>query len=180
MQHDKVALRYARAAFEALSDSEERQKAAEDLRGLGEMLEANVELRLALTSAIFSEENRWAVVQGIGEKAQFGQGTLKVLRVLNQAKRLGAAGVVGEKLRTLGLQGEGILPIRVQSATELSSDEQSAVEKRFTDLLGKKVQADYVVAPVVMGGLRVDAEGRTYQGTVAGWLEGFEEKLVGG
>jgi len=70
--------------------------------------------------------------------------------------------------------------LKVKTAEELDDSHKSKIEQRFGKILGKKVEARYEIDPSLIGGLRVDAGGRTYDGSVDGWLTSFEERLVGG
>jgi len=78
------------------------------------------------------------------------------------------------------LESGNVVSLSVETATSLETDEKKKIEDRFTKILGKKVEASYKVDPALLGGLRVTAAGRTYDGSLTGWLSSFEESLITG
>jgi F0F1-type ATP synthase delta subunit len=62
----------------------------------------------------------------------------------------------------------------------LSNEEKKVLEGRFAKVLNSPVSASYLVTPALVGGLKVTANGKTYDGTLSGWLNQVEEVLVGG
>ena len=66
------------------------------------------------------------------------------------------------------------------SRDELGSAQQKKIEERFEKFFGKPVEADFEVNPSLYGGVRVTAEGTTYDGTLATRLARMKETLVGG
>jgi F0F1-type ATP synthase delta subunit len=70
--------------------------------------------------------------------------------------------------------------VDVASSHGLSADEKKSIETRFSKILGNPVEATYLVDPKLVGGVKVTAAGKTYDGTISGWLGQFEEILVGG
>lgn len=78
------------------------------------------------------------------------------------------------------LETANVIAVQVESATDMNADQKAKVERRFQSLLGKGVEASYRIDPKLIGGVRVTANGKTYDGSIAGWLSSFEEQLVQG
>jgi len=78
------------------------------------------------------------------------------------------------------LDSANVVSLKVETATSLEADEKKQIEDKFTKILGKRVEANYQVDPALIGGLRVTAAGRTYDGSLTGWLNSFEESLISG
>lgn len=179
-RQDKAAFRYAKAAFDYLDSGKKAKSLAEELRALAGVIRANEQLTQVLESEAFSSEQRRPILEDLAKKLKLSADALKVALVISGARRLGALGAIAQKLHELVLVSEDIVPLAVQSPTELSEAEKEKVEKRFASLLGKKVEATYEVDASLLGGLRVSAAGRSYNGTLAGWLSAFQESLVEG
>jgi len=180
VRHDKVAHRYAKAAYDFVGSGAKARELGKHLKAFADVVAASPELSRVLTPDLFSEDQRRPVVEEIAKKLDIKGDTLKILLVISSAKRIGSLEGIAHRLHEIVLEADGVLPIWVESAAKLGAEEAAAVEKKFTNLLGKKVEATYVVDPNVVGGLRVTAGGRSFNGTISGWLGQFQERLVGG
>ena len=184
----KVAARYAKAIVETYlkgagsnsADASNVKKIGEELERFASTIESNEELKTVLLTDLFSAPEREAIVEDIAAKLGLSTETKKILKVVSESKRLKATRSIAERLHLLLLDSAGIVPIQVLSAGELNGEERKKVETKFKKVFGKEVEASYEVEPSLMGGLRVTAVGKTYDGSVSGWLEIIEEKLVGG
>lgn len=177
---NKVASSYARALHAVTGTTEASQEVAGELAQFAHWLDESSELRMVCGSVRFTPEQRLAVVKDLAEKAKFGDVTKKALSVLTESNRLLAAGAVAEKLRLIALEDADVAPMQVESAEELGDDERKTLVKRFEKVLGKKVEARFTVEPSLLGGVRVVAEGRTYDGSLKGQLSQLGERLAGG
>lgn len=177
---DKVAARYAKAFSELSVKPAEKKKLAEELSAVAGLMEGHSDLAFALTSELFSHEERRAVLKDLEGRLGLSETASRALSLLSEAKRLRALSAISAGLKELLLRGEGIVPLRVESRDELSAPERKQVEKVFQQYFGKEVEASYAVDPRLLGGVRVTAEGRTFDGTLATGLSVMKENLVGG
>lgn len=180
VRHDKVAHRYAKAIFEHVGSSDTARTMGKELAKFADTLTGSPELSRVLCSDVFSDAQRRPVVEDLAKKLGVGAEGLRILLVISTAKRLSSLAGIVDRLHELVLQSEDVVPLSVESANQLAADEKEKIEKRFSGLLGKKVEATYVVDASVLGGLRVTAAGRSYNGTLSSWLGAFQERLVGG
>ena len=63
------------------------------------------------------------------------------------------------------------------SAVKLSGEQMSALQKKLEQLTGKQIRLTQITDASVLGGLRVELEGRQLDGTVKGRLSGISRKL---
>ena len=180
MANDKVASQYAKAFLEFLKDAEKARSAARELLSFSETVQSHPELKLALTTSLFSEKERRDVLGDVVKRLGLSQTALQLLCVLSDAKRLKWTEGVAKRLNILLLNSLNVVPLDVISSAELGEDEKKKVETKFHQVLGKKVEASYSVDPHLMGGLKVTASGRTFDGSLSGWLNNIEESLMGG
>ncbi|MFM8270435.1 MAG: ATP synthase F1 subunit delta [Pseudomonadota bacterium] len=177
---DKATLRYAKAAFDFLADSKKSKDVSHELKAFSKVLSENEELRLALTNEAFSTEDRVWVVKDVAQKLGLSENALRILAILSENRRILLCDSVAERLHQMALEAADVAALEVESAAELKADERKKVEDQFKKILGKEVEASYSLNPNLMGGLRVTAAGRTYDGSLSGWLETMEENLMGG
>lgn len=180
MAQDKVSQRYAKAIFDHLKDTEKIRKVANELSEFAVMIEDHAELTLVLTSDVYSEEIRKNIVEDLATKTKLSEDAKKALLILSSAKRLDHLKGVSEKLQQILLESANVTALNIESATTLEAEEKKKIEEKFKTILGKKVEANYKVDPNLIGGLRVTAAGRTYDGSLTGWLNSFEENLISG
>jgi F-type H+-transporting ATPase subunit delta len=180
----KVSSRYARAIFDQYADGTKGaakvKKIGEELLHFAKMIESNDDLKLALLTDLFTEEARTAIVDDLAGKLKLTAETKRILEIVSESKRVRLLSSIAERLHHLLMESADVVAMHVQSAAELGEDARKKVESRFKKVFGKDVEASYEVQPSLMGGLRVTAIGRTYDGSLAGWFEAMEEKLVGG
>ena len=177
--HGKVAARYARAILE-WAGANKAKALAEELKSFGALIGVNPELRVALTTGVFAEEDRKAVLEDLFKKLNLSEEAKRTVLVISEMKRLRSLPAIAAKLTELLLTSENIVPVSVVSSSALGSEEKKQIEARFSKLLGNPVEAAYTVEPKLIGGVRVTAGGKTYDGTISGWLNRVEEILVGG
>lgn len=178
--HDKIARRYAIAISDFLGEAGKSKKVVEELNAFAGVINQNAELKKVVSSEVFSTQDKSHVAEDIAKKMGLTEEGQKVIRLLAEQGRLRVVGQIASHLHRLVLAGSGVVPLRVRTATELPKSHQTKVEEKFSKLLGQKVEASYEVEPGLIGGLQVEAAGRTYEGTVVGWLTDLEERIAGG
>jgi len=177
---DKVSSRYARAILNSTKDKGEAKKVVEELRTFADTMANHKDLAFALTIEMFATEKKAEVVKDVAEKLKLSTIATRSLVTISDSKRMKLLNAIIDKLNLLLLASEGVVPLNVRAATELAAEEKKNLEGRFAKILGKAVDANYEVDPALIGGVRVTAGGRTYDGSLSGWLNAFEESLVGG
>ncbi len=178
--HGKIAARYARAILDWVGKPEKAKTLAEELKSFGSLIAENPELKVVLTTRVFTEKDRRGVLEDLFAKTGLSEEAKRTVLVISELKRLRSLPAIANKLTELLLTAENIVPVTVVSSSALGADEKKQIEARFSKLLGNSVEAAYNVEPKLIGGVRVTAGGKTYDGTISGWLNRFEEILVGG
>jgi F-type H+-transporting ATPase subunit delta len=85
-------------------------------------------------------------------------------------KRFSLFNAVLEKIVQLNLEQSEKIYLHVNSSHLLSGEQKEALEKKFFHMLKKPVVASYEIDSTLLGGVKVFAEGKTYDGSVEGWL----------
>lgn len=179
-QLSKIPKVYAKALLDYLQENERRQTALKEIEAVAKISKSHEELSRVFTSEVFSEKERVEVVADLGKKLSLSKEVQNLLRLLAENNRLDYLGSIGEQFRLQMLEESGVVPVLVQTASALSNDEQKQIENKFSQILGKPVQAEYSENGALLGGLKASAAGQTYNGSLSGWLDAIEEKLVGG
>lgn len=177
---DKVGARYAKAFSEYLADPKRARAVVAELRAFYAVVTSSTELRGVLLAGVVPEATRLSVVADLAEKLGLSTECKRLLGVLCTMKRLGHIESISESLLFSVLQASGIVPMKVESAHELTAEEKKLIESKFEKILGKKTEASYSVTPGILGGVRVSAGSRTFDGSITGGLSRLEESLIGG
>ena len=72
----------------------------------------------------------------------------------------------------------GILPVQATTAVPLTPEQAARLEARVGALTGKKICLTNRVDPAVLGGVRLDYDGKRLDGTVTRRLEGIRSRLA--
>lgn len=67
----------------------------------------------------------------------------------------------------------------VYSAVELTEKQKSALTAKLESLSGKTVVPTFAVDPSLIGGIRIDMEGRTYDGSIKHRLRDVKDVIIG-
>ncbi|MBM4315964.1 MAG: ATP synthase F1 subunit delta [Deltaproteobacteria bacterium] len=180
MAQDKVSQRYAKAIFDYLKDEAKARTLISELKEFAFILEGHKELTFVLTSHVYSEAERNLIVEDLVSRAKLSVEAKKVLLVLCVAKRLDHVASIAERLQLIVLESANVVSLNVETATNLEANEKKKIEEKFRTILGKKVEARYKVDPTLIGGIKATVGGRTYDGSLMGWLHSFEENLISG
>lgn len=181
MAAGKIAFRYAKAIFDSFSKKESvLATVTKELKAMGELVDSHPDLKALAHSEAFSDAEKRGVVEDLVAKLGFSAETKRVLIVLSEMKRLSALSGIADRLQVLALNAANVVPMRVESSSALEDADRAKVENKFSHVLGKKVEATYHVDPGLLGGLKVTAGSRTFDGSIEGWLVELEERLMGG
>lgn len=179
-RNEKLSSNYARAILAQAGTPEKGLALAAELTAFSAIVEGHRELKTVLQTVVFSEEQRRAVLEELAKSLKWTEPTKRILFLLSKNDRLPYLGAIAERLRLLALQATDVVPVAVSTPQPLHEKDRAKIEAQMQKILGKKVDASYALDPRLLGGLRVSAAGKTYDGTLAGWLAAVEDKLVGG
>lgn len=174
----RAAVRYAKAFGPVLAQTKAPEKTLAELRAIDDMLRGHAELWKWIHSPAATIAQSHGVLEDLRKKAAWSDLSDRILKTLVETRRLPILNDIVDKLEIYLWELQSIAPIQVASATELTADEKKRVEAKFASALGKQVRASFEVVPGLIGGIKVSAGGRTYDGTIDGWLRGFEAMSV--
>jgi F-type H+-transporting ATPase subunit delta len=104
---------------------------------------------------------------------------LKLLDLLVERRRLALLPDLARTYASLWNAHRGVLAAEAVSAAPLSRDQEDALQKALRGLTGKDVELSARVDPALLGGLLVNMDGRTYDGSVKTRLVSLREHLGG-
>lgn len=79
----------------------------------------------------------------------------------------------------LTMSASGKAMAEVISATPLTDEQKSALTAKLSAMTKKTVEAIYTVDPDLIGGIKIEIEGKTYDGSINKKLQSIKEVIIG-
>ncbi len=132
-------------------------------------------VRLLLEPSIPKKERLGLLDQAFGDALH--PYLLNFLKILTERGILREFRSCEKCYRGLYNEAHGITEANVVSAVDLDPERQEKLKKRLEEMSGKEVILHVRTDPQVLGGIRVEMEGKLYDGTVRGRLSDLRRKL---
>ncbi len=177
MTPGSVARRYARAVYEL---AQEDNSVAATGAALQEVAAAVGEVTPdALRPGLLSAEARSAI--GNKLSAAIGQGSMfgKFLAVVADADRLDQLQGVSEWFQRIDDEAAGRVRARITAADELNPTDRASIRESIAAVTKREVVEEVEVDPGLVGGIRVEVEGRVFDGTVKTRLARLAARMSG-
>ncbi|MFD0590602.1 F0F1 ATP synthase subunit delta [Paenibacillus sp. GCM10027627] len=171
-----VAKRYAKALFELASAASQVSEVEAQLKLVAEALKQDAEIEKFLSLPSVAPENKIAAL-----KAAFGGNVselvLNTLQVIVARGRQGIIGDVYEAYTKIAGEALGQAHATIYSAKLLNDEELANVVTQFGSITGKKIIAQQMVEPALLGGIQVRIGDRLYDGSLSGKLDRLQKTL---
>ena len=103
---------------------------------------------------------------------------LNFMKLLLERGALSALPDCARHFHARWLEEKGVVEASVTAAAPLDEAQRASLSKKLGEIAGKKVELLIRIDPAVMGGLRVDMEGRRYDNTIQHRLELMRRRLT--
>lgn len=174
----ELAREYGAGLYELATEENIREEIHEQLKVLLESFRENPDfLRLLDTHGIRLEE-RFSVLDEVlaGRVHSY---ILNFMKILCERGAIGAFEDCAAYFHRRFNQDFGITEASVATAVPLSEDRAEALRKKLESVSGKKVVLIQTVDPQLIGGVRVEMDGRRMDNTIQTQLEQFRRSLTG-
>jgi F-type H+-transporting ATPase subunit delta len=171
-----VAKRYAKALFELAQEQSIISEVEEQLKLVVQALEKDPEASKFLELPSIDPEKKIAVLKGA-----FGDHVsallLHTIELLLIRGRQDLIADVYKAYTKIAGESLGQAHATVYTAKPLSGAELSEVEASFGKLSGKKIIAEQIVEPALLGGVQVRIGDRLYDGSLSGKLDRLQKSF---
>jgi F-type H+-transporting ATPase subunit delta len=159
------------------SAGKDGERISDELFGVRQLIDANPELRAALSDPARSAEDRNRLLSGLIDGKTLPATAQLVAQAV--ATTVGTFDSVLKAYQEVAADAQGETIATVHTARELSVDDQ----RRLTGALGKQYDTDVhlhvVVDPELVGGLRIEIRDDVIDGTVVSRLDDARRRLAG-
>ena len=127
--------------------------------------------------AIPVSEKTAAIDEAFGEK--FPEHIVSFLKVMCENGHARALCSCIKEFAELTMSASGKAMAEVVSAAPLTNEQKSALTSKLSKLTSKTVEAIYTVDPTLIGGIKIEIEGKTYDGSINKKLHSIKEVIIG-
>lgn len=176
-EKDALVRGYAEALF-AVAEAEGELATVEDqLYAFGKTLEAQTDLREALTDPTLPAENKKAVIRDLlGERAN--PHTVNVLGFLIDQGRAREIGRIVEELTAVAAERRAHVVAEVRSAVALDEGQRARLAQALSAATGRQVEVKVVVDPTLVGGVVAKVGDEVFDGSVRSRLDEARGRLT--
>lgn len=172
-----VARRYAKALFDLL-DTHNMEPARAALKGLGQAIEQSADLRHAIASPAFAEQDKMEVLTGLANRMGAPPIGKNFLGQLVRKNRVGFLPEIAAAFAKLVDESKGTQRVAVSSAVSLGPEEQDRIRMRLRDVLKHDVDVTFQTQASQMAGLHIRLGSTVVDSTVRGRLTAMQRLLT--
>ncbi len=171
-----VAKRYGKALFELASSGGIVPEVEAQLKLIAESLKQHAEIGKFLSLPNVDTSKKVEVLKS-AFGGQLSQVVLNALDLILSRGRESILEAVYEAYTRIAGQALGQAHATVYTAKALTEQELSGVEAQFGGITGKKIIAEQIVEPALLGGIQVRIGDRLYDGSLSGKLDRLQKTL---
>lgn len=175
MDH-KITGRYAKALFAQTQKNGVTGKVQNDLAGVVHSLRLKERPWDLLQNPLVAREDKNEAIAAAFEN-RIQPITVRLLQTLASRTKLNLLPAIAQQLGHLADEAAGIVRAQVRSAFDLTSEEQTRLEKALGSLTGKKVVLETRQDPGLIAGLCVKTGDRLFEWSVKRQLRHLKETL---
>lgn len=172
-----VAKRYAAALMDVARETGSLEPVGKDLHDLQRLLDGSAEFKSFVTHPLISPEQQQACLdQTFGNTAfPLTQNLFKLLIARERLDLLPDVVRIGLELWEVE---QGILPVKILSASGLEADQEKALVKKLGQRTGKKIELHASVDESLIGGFRLYIGDQVEDYSLAAKLETFKRNVI--
>ncbi len=177
MAGEVYAARYARALLDVLK-GEDAERADRELGELEAAWKESAPLRSVFLDPSIKAAKKIEILDRLNERLAMSRPVRNFVAVILNHERMEGFEAILLEFRRMVRGDLGVDKAEWTSARALSEGERRAVEARIHELTGRKLEAEFLEDPSLLGGARLRIGSTIYDGSVRGRLEALREKLA--
>lgn len=169
-------MNYGQALYSLARDEGLEQKILEEMSALQQAFSEEPAFLRLLSSANLSKEERCRILDD-SFRGKIQQYLLNFLKLLTEKGYIRQFGDCCKAYRGCYNEDNGILPVNAVSAVPLSQEQTEKLIRKLEKITGKTIALTNRVDPDVLGGVRLDYDGKRVDGTVRNRLDSIRNLL---
>lgn len=172
----QIASTYAQALYDLAKEENLTESILQQMNALQEAFDAEPEFLRLMGAANLSKEERC----GILDESFRGRAepyVLNFMKILTEKGYMRHFSDCAKAYRDAYNLDHGILPVKAVTAVPLSEDQILRLTEKLKKITGKSIDLTSRVDPTVLGGVRLDYDGKRVDGTVSSRLDAVSKML---
>jgi F-type H+-transporting ATPase subunit delta len=181
MVKEVVAKRYAKALFQVFSSNQLEENLERTLLVLQAVAQAFKEhdtFKNVMLHPGIDHEIKIRALKVILEKMQAGGPVVRFLEYLVKKNRFRYLAQITQAFCLLVSEFQGMITVPINTAKELSEQEQETVRRGIESVTGRKVQVQWSLNPSLIGGMVVHVGEAVVDGSIFGQLQAIRRKMM--
>ena len=172
----QVASNYGQALFDLVKEEQLDTQVLQELSALQEAFAREPDFITLLSTPNLAKQERCDILEK-SFRDQVHIYVLNFMKILTEKGYMRYFAECCKVYRQLYNELHGILPVQVVTAVPLQQSQMDKLTKKLNQITGKKVELSCRVDPSVLGGVRLDYDGKQVDGTVQGRLDSVRDLL---
>ena len=174
-----TARRYARALLDVAVQKGSADPLRAELASMVALVAAHPDLASILAHPAVSAERKRKVIGAVAQAAKVSELMARLLTIMGERDRLSLLPMVSAAYAKLWNAHRGVVAAEAVSAVALDETQMREIREALAAASGRKVDLTARVDPRLLGGILVNMEGRTYDGSVRARLTALRRTLAG-
>ena len=172
----QAATTYAQALYDLAKEEGLADVIGSQLEVLRQSFEQEPDFLRLMTAANLSKQERCQILDD-SFRGKTEPYVLNFMKILTEKGYMRHFGDCAKAYRQIYNADHGILPVRAVTAVPMTGEQVLRLTKKLEQLTGKTVDLSCRVDPEVMGGVRLDYDGKRVDGTVRSRLDAVDKML---
>jgi F-type H+-transporting ATPase subunit delta len=174
-----AAARYARALLDVvINERGNPEEVEQELASIADVISRHPELQRVLTNPAIPVSGKRGVIKELTSRIKLSPPLAKLLILLADRGRLGLLPDLLDVYRERLMDYRQVVRAEVTTAVPLPQDRAAQLEKRLSELTGRRVTMTTKVDPSLIGGIVTRIGSTVYDGSVATHLATMKQKLM--
>jgi F-type H+-transporting ATPase subunit delta len=175
VRSQEVARRYAVALYQLSAEQEAVEATEEELLAVVDETRQTRDIAQYLAHPLVSRERKTEFVSKVFPDLSGRMRNLFGLLIRN--RREVYLDLIYEEFLAARAEAEGLVPVCVTTARPLSEDEKDRLTENLESALKRRVRLEERIDEGLLGGARIETEGRVIDGSLRARLEGLRARL---
>jgi F-type H+-transporting ATPase subunit delta len=175
VRSQEVARRYAIALYQLAAEQDAVDATREELRAVVEEVSGNREIERYLAHPLVSRERKNDFVDRVFPDLSGRMRNLFGLLIRN--RREAYVDLIYQEFLDARAEAEGLIPVSVATAHALSDEQRDRLTANLEEVLKQRVHLTERVDEGLLGGARIETDGRVIDGSLRARLEGLRARL---
>ena len=172
----QIATTYAQALYDLAKEENVTETVLQQMTALQQAFAEEPEFLRLMAAANLSKEERCQILDD-SFRGKAEPYVLNFMKILTEKGYMRSFADCAKAYRDIYNADHGILQVKAVTAVELSEDQRKRLTEKLEKLTGKSIDLSCRVDPAVLGGVRLDYDGKRVDGTVQTRLDTVSKLL---